>query len=138
MNICSLTKDLTVRLLRGVAVAHVALVEETAIRVPREDFSHLFPGESLEGLVPVEGVTSLVLREVVTGLMPEEVVACVVAEEGSVGLATVEDLARLRLGKLAVRLAPGEPPEEGIAGLGSTITAHARGSVCESRVDGKR
>ena len=58
-----LCEDLTVRLLRGVAVAHVALVEETAIRVPGEDFSHLFPGKSLEGLVPVEGVTSLVQRK---------------------------------------------------------------------------
>ena len=63
-----------------------------------------------------------------------------VAEEGSVGLTTVEDLARLRVGELAAGLAPGEPSEEGIAGLvvGSTLTAHARGSVGGSRVDGKR
>ena len=63
-----------------------------------------------------------------------------VAEEGSVGLTTVEDLARLVLGELAAGLAPGEPPEEGIVGLvvGSTLTAHCRGSVGGSRVDGKR
>ena len=144
-----LCEDLTVRLLRDVAVTHVALVEGTAFRVPGEDFSHLFPGKILEGLVPVEGVTSLVLREVVsalmhgevvTDLMPEEAVACVVAGEGSVGLTTVEDLARLVVGKLAAGLAPGEPPEEGIPGLvvGSALTAHSRGSVGGSRVDGKR
>ena len=85
-----LCEDLTVQLLRGVAVAHVALVEGTAIRVPGEDFSDLYPGKSLEGLVPVEGVTSLVLREVVSGLMHEE---------GCVGLTTVEDLARPVLGR---------------------------------------
>ena len=82
-------------------------------------------------LLPVEGVTSLVLREIVSGLIHGEVVAGVVAKEGSVGLTTVEDLARLVLGELAAGLAPGEPPEEGIAGLlvGSNLTA---------RVDGKR
>ena len=82
-------------------------------------------------LLPVEGVTSLVLREIVSGLIHREVVARVVAKEGSVGLTTVEDLARLVLGELAAGLAPGEPPEEGIAGLlvGSNLTA---------RVDGKR
>ena len=78
--------------------------------------------------------------EFVTGLMPEEVVACVVAEEGSVGVTTVEDLARLVVGELAAGLPSGEPPEEGIAGLvvGSTLTAHSRGSVGGSRVDDKR
>ena len=79
----------------------------------------------------MEGVTSLVLREIVSGLIHGEVVASVVAEEGSVGLTAVEEL--------AAGLAPGEPPEEGIAGLlvGSNLTAHSRSSVGGSRVDGK-
>ena len=103
-------------------------------------FSDLFPGKRLQGLVPVEGVTCLVLREIVSGLIHGEVVAGVVAEAGSVGLTAVEDLARLVLGELAAGLAPGEPPEEGIAGLlvGSNLTAHSRSSVGGSRVDGKR
>ena len=94
-------------------------------------FSDLFPGKSLQ---------SLVLREIVSGLIHGEVVAGVVAEAGSVGLTAVEGLARLVLGELAAGLAPGEPPEEGIAGLlvGSNLTAHSRSSVGGSRVDGKR
>ena len=85
----------------------------------------------MQGLVPVKGITSLVLREIVSSLIHGEVVAGVVAEEGSVGLTAVEDLAGL---------APGEPPEEGIAGLlvGSNLTANSRSSVGGSRVDGTR
>ena len=70
------------------------------------------------------------LGGVVAGLMPGAVAAGVVAEEGSVGLTTVEDLASLVPGEVAAGLAAGELPEEGIAGLvvGSTLTAHSRGS----------
>lgn len=144
-----LCEGLAVQLLRGVAVAHVVLVEGAAIGVPGEVFPDLFPGKSLEGLVLEEGVASLVLREValglmlgevVAGVMPGEVAAGVVAEEGSVGLTSVEDLASLVPGEVAAGLAPGELPEEGIAGLvvGSTLTAHSKGSAGGPRVDGRR
>ena len=147
-----LCEGLTVRLLRGVAVAHVVLVEGAAIRVPGEVFPDLFPGKSLEGLVLeesvaslilVEGVAGLVLREVALGLMLGEVVAGLMpgeVEEGSVGLTSVEDLASLVPGEVAAGLAPGELPEEGIAGLvvGSTLTAHSKGSAGGPRVDGRR
>ena len=162
-----LCEGFTVRLLRGVSVAHVVLVEGAAIRVPGEVFPDLFSGNSLEGLVlvegvaslvlvesvvglvPVEGITGLVLREVALGLMlgevvarlmPGEVAAGVIAEEGSVGLTTVEDLASLVPGEISAGLAPGELPEEGIAGLvvGSTLTAHSKGSVGRPREDGRR
>lgn len=153
-----LCEGLTVQLLRGVAVAHVVLVEGAAIGVPGEVFPDLLPGKSLEGLVLEEGVASLVLvegvaglvlrevalglmlGEVVAGVMPGEVAAGVVAEEGSVGLTSVEDLASLVPGEVAAGLAPGELPEEGIAGLvvGSTLTAHSKGSAGGPRVDGRR
>ena len=144
-----LCEEVTVRLLRGVAVKHVVLVKGAATRVHGEVFSELFPGKSLEGLVPVEGVAILVpvegvaglaLRELVAGVMPGEVVAGVVAEEGSVGLTTMEGLASLVPGEVAAGLAPDELPEEGITCpvVGSTLTAHSRGSVGGTRVDGKR
>jgi len=52
----------------------------------------------------------------------------------------VEGLASLVPGEVAVGLAPGELPEEGIAGLvvGSTLTTHSRSSVGGPRVDGRR
>ena len=79
------------------------------------------------------------LGGVVAGLMPGAVAAGVVAEEGSVGLTTVEDLASLVPGEVAAGLTAGELPEEGIAGLvvGSTLTAHSRGSVGGHHVDGR-
>lgn len=125
-------KGVTVRLLRGVAVACAVLVEGAATRVLGVFFADLFPGKHLEGLVPVEGVTGLVLREVgpglvlgevVSGLMIGEVVTGVVPEEGSVGLASLV----LGEGGLAIG--------EGV--VGSTLTAHSRGSVGGSRVDGR-
>ena len=61
-----LCEGLTLRQLRGVVVAHVALVDGAAIRVPGEVFPDLFPGKSLEGLVQVEGVASLVLAPMAT------------------------------------------------------------------------
>ena len=68
----------------------------------------------------MEGITGLVLREVVSGLMLGEVVAGLIP------------------GEVAAGVAPGELPE-GIAGLvvGSTLTAHSRGSVGGRRVDGR-
>ena len=72
-----------------------------------------------------------------------EVVAGVIPEESSVGLTTtVEGLTSLLAGEVAagLDLAPGELPEEGFVGLvvGSTLTAHCRGSVGGPRVDGRR
>ena len=93
-------------------------------------FADLFPGKHLEGLVPVGGVTGLVLREVgpglvlgevVSGLMIGEVVTGVVSEEGSVVLA------RLVLGGVGLAMS------EGVL----WCTAHSRGSVGGSRVDGR-
>ena len=134
-----LCEGLTVRLLRGVAVAHVVLVEGAAIRVPGEVFPDLFPGKRLEGLA-LEGVASLVLVEGVAGLVPVEGITGLVLSEVALGLTSVEDLACLVPGEVAAGLAPGELPEEGIAGLvvGSTLTAHSKGSAGGPRVDGRR
>ena len=135
-----LCEGVTVRLLRGVAVVHVVLVEGAAIRVPGEVFSDLFPGKSLEDLVPVEGVAGLVPEEGVRGLVPAEGVPGLVLSEVVPGLMLGEVIAGLMPGEAAAGLAPGEVPEEGTAGLvvGSTLTAHSRGSVGGPRVDGRR
>ena len=118
-------KGVTVRLLRGVAVAYAVLVEGAWVF-----FADMLPGKHLEGLVPVEVVTGLVLREVgpglvlgevVSGLMIGEVVTGVVSEEGSVVLA------RLVLGGVGLAMS------EGVL----WCTAHSRGSVGGSRVDGR-
>ena len=111
-------KGVTVRLLRGVAVAYAVLVEGAWVF-----FADMLPGKHLEGLVPVEVVTGLVLREVGPGLVLGEVVTGVVPEEGSVGLAS------LVLGEVGLAMG------EGV--VGSTLTAHSWGSVGGSRVDGR-
>lgn len=99
-----LCEGLTVQLLRGVAVAHVVLVEGAAIGVPGEVFPDLFPGKSLEGLVLEEGVASLVLVEGVAGLVPVEGITGLVLREVALGLMLGEVVAGVMPGEVVLQV----------------------------------
>ena len=124
----ALCESLTVlvRLLIGVAVVNVELVERAAGLVPVEYVA-------LGPQVPVEGLG-------VVCLIPVEGAVDLVPVEGSVGLIPVEGVEGLVQSEPPDEAISGLTMVEGVAGLvvGSSLTAHCRRSVGGSRVDGRR